>query len=544
MPALSFPKEPIFADPSERVVWTELLKQLPADAAVICNLVILEPGKRYEIDFIVAIPEVGIAVLEVKGGEVTPNKDSTFRQKDAKGSREIDPITQVTQNLYALKNFLERKSSIKHFAARPNLVFPYSDIPSNYSRPDIPRFIVSDTIDLATLGSRIEGNLQSQTFRPTAIEIRAMVLALGQTLDSQKSLMELGVEREDEITLLTEQQFKILDLCKVIPRFQVLGAAGCGKTFVAIEQARRRTKAGEKVLFLCYNKGLSEYLKRRFAALPEAERPARVATLHSLPNQWGMNISSVNYDENFFDIELPTKLKVALETTPAEDKFDVVIIDEAQDFHAGWWDVVIAALKDPIAGKIYAFGDIRQGIFRHAKDIPLELAPIHLDQNLRNSIPISELAALCVEDPLTLAGLDGPPVTFIETTQESATKEAEKIIERLLLDGWKPSDICLITTGTKHDKHRALAEGSKKVDYWNSFFDDDQVFYGHINGFKGLERRVIVLAINGFKNENAKKDMLYTGITRARDLLFIVGTRDDLRESGGKELVKTLIKNN
>ena len=541
MPALSFPVNPVFADPSERVVWAELIKQLPVDAAVICNLVILEPNQRYEIDFIVAIPDVGITVIEVKGGDVTPNNDSTFKQKDAKGSRDIYPITQVTQNLYKLKDFLGRKSSIKHFSAKPMLVFPYSDISSSYSRPDIPRAIVTDLVDLATIASRIEFNLQSQTFRPSAIEIRALILALGQTIDSQKSLMELDIEREDEVTALTEQQFKVLDLCKVMPRFQVLGAAGCGKTFVAIEQARRRTKAGEKVLFLCYNKGLSEYLKRRFAALPESERPARVATLHSLQNQWGISIPSQDFDDKFFDIELPTKLKDALNSIPSEDKFDVVIIDEAQDFHEVWWDVVIASLKDPINGKIYAFGDIRQGIFRHAKDIPLELAPIHLDQNLRNSVPISELASLCVEDPLTLAGLDGPPVTFIETSQEESTKEADKIVERLLLDGWKPGEICLITTGSRHEKHKALAEGPKKVDYWNSFFDDDRVFYGHINGFKGLERRVIVLAINGFKMENAKKDMLYTGITRARDLLFIVGSRNDLRESGGKELVKKIL---
>ncbi|MEJ7744537.1 MAG: hypothetical protein WKF73_19580 [Nocardioidaceae bacterium] len=32
--------------------------------------------------------------------------------------------------------------------------------------------------------------------------------------------------------------------------------------------------------------------------------------------------------------------------------------------------------------------------------------------------------------------------------------------------------------------------------YWASFWDDDQVFYGHVLGFKGLERRVVVLAVN------------------------------------------------
>jgi hypothetical protein len=32
--------------------------------------------------------------------------------------------------------------------------------------------------------------------------------------------------------------------------------------------------------------------------------------------------------------------------------------------------------------------------------------------------------------------------------------------------------------------------------YWDSFWDVDQVFYGHVLGFKGLERRAVVLVVN------------------------------------------------
>ena len=540
MTPISFPKDPTFADPSEREVWKELMAQLPPDAAIICNLVILEPHTRYEIDFIVAIPDLGIGVIEVKGGEISPNQDSTFKQKDSRGSRTVDPITQVTSNLYELKRYLDRRSSIQHFAARPFIVFPYSHIETSYSRPDIPRSIVIDKVDLASIVSRVENNLEGQPFRPSTTEIHSMVLALGQVIDSQKSIIQMGLEREDEIAVLTKQQFRILDLCKVMSRFSVLGAAGCGKTFVAMEQARRRTKAGEKVLFLCYNMGLSEYLKRKFETLPDGEIPEHVATLHSLRKYWGIDISTYEYDDNYFDRELPSRLAQALKEIPVDSKFDVVIIDEAQDFHEEWWQVVLGSLKDPDKGKIYAFGDIRQGIFRHAKDIPLELAPIHLDQNLRNSIPISELASLCVEDPLELVGLDGPPVKFVETTREQAILEADRVVKDLLSEGWSAGDICVIATGSRHPVHKDLVESAKRTEYWNSFFDDDQVFYGHINGFKGLERRVVVLAINGFKNENAKKDMLYTAITRARDVLYICAKAEDLREAGGKEMLKRI----
>ncbi len=37
--------------------------------------------------------------------------------------------------------------------------------------------------------------------------------------------------------------------------------------------------------------------------------------------------------------------------------------------------------------------------------------------------------------------------------------------------------------------------------YWDSFWDADDAFYGHVLGFKGLERPAIVLAVNGFREE-------------------------------------------
>ncbi len=130
MPAKSYPAQPIFADPSERIVWQALIEQLPADAVVVCNFKILEAQQEYEMDLIVLWSEIGVAVIEVKGGDVTPNADATFTQRDAKGSREIDPMGQATKNMYELGRFLGKKSSIQHFAARPIVVLPYADIPS------------------------------------------------------------------------------------------------------------------------------------------------------------------------------------------------------------------------------------------------------------------------------------------------------------------------------------------------------------------------------------------------------------------------------
>ncbi len=537
----SYPAEPIFADPSERVVWEALMKQLPIDAAIICNLKILEANFEFEMDLVVLWPEIGATVIEVKGGKVTPNEDSTFTQKDAHESREIDPMGQATKNMHALKRFLGLKSSVQHFAARPAVVLPYADIPSAYSRPTIPRSSIHDDVDLATIGDRLVKEMLNQNFRPTALEVLAILNALSVPLTAQKSLMQLGMERENQVVQLTEEQFAILDLCKAMPKFSILGSAGCGKTYVAIEQSRRRAEAGDRVLFLCYNYGLSDYIRRRFENYPEDQRPTHIGTLHSLGNKWNMPFE-VEQTDDFWDTKLPALLVEHLKTMPNELKYDTVVIDEAQDFHADWWSVVIGALKDVDKGRIYAFGDIRQGIFRQATDIPLQETKLHLTKNLRNSLPIAELAALCVEEELELSGLDGPPVQWIETSTEGAEAAADAEVANLIGKGWNPGDICVLTTGSRHAIQRQDGQGALSRVYWKKFFEEEATYHCTTTGFKGLERRVVVLAINGWKDSDRKKDILYTSVTRARDLLIICGSKEEITQAGGKEFFKKISK--
>ena len=59
------------------------------------------------------------------------------------------------------------------------------------------------------------------------------------------------------------------------------------------------------------------------------------------------------------------------------------------------------------------------------------------------------------------------------------------------------------------------------------------MFYGHVLGFKGLERSVAVLAVNGFKDVERAKEMLYVGLSRGRSLLVVVGDSAVLAQVGG-----------
>ena len=66
------------------------------------------------------------------------------------------------------------------------------------------------------------------------------------------------------------------------------------------------------------------------------------------------------------------------------------------------------------------------------------------------------------------------------------------------------------------------------------------MFYGHVLGCKGLERRVVVLCVNESKPRERARERLYVGMSRATDVLVVVGDPDVVREMGGEAVGKQL----
>jgi len=86
----------------------------------------------------------------------------------------------------------------------------------------------------------------------------------------------------------------------------------------------------------------------------------------------------------------------------------------------------------------------------------------------------------------------------------------------------EPPDIALPTTGSRHPEQASRTQ-SGAATYWESFWDAEQVFYGHNLGFKGLERNAVVLAVNESQPHERSRERLYVGLSRARDQLDVTG---------------------
>ena len=352
------------------------------------------------------------------------------------------------------------------------------------------------------------------------------------------------MDRQAVADRLTLEQTMLLQVTRLLNRVEVRGGAGSGKTVLALAQARelsrgRQDRKAQRVALLCYSIGLAEFLKRVVAERPNNHRPSFVGTYEELGLLWGAD-TGTREDSDFWEHQLPARMAELATDLPDGQRFDSVIVDEAQDFAYNWWTPLLRSLRDEESGGLFGYSDENQRIFARFGQPPVPLVPLVLDHNLRNSRQIHESFGPLAPTRMTSRGGDGADVHFIPASTEKAVEVADEAVGLLLDIGWFPDNIALMTTGKRHHTQVAETERLGQRGYWKTFWDDEDVSYGHVLGCKGLERPAVVLCLNEKAGRDRSREKLYVGMSRATDHLIVVGDPDVVREIGGPEVAKRL----
>lgn len=539
---------PRLANRAERRVYQALVEQLQPNDLVIAGQRVTDHLKDHEVDFVVAIEGAGIACLEVKGGEVW-HDGANWRQK--RGGREctIEPVRQAREACYALRDYIEKDPRWTQGRLRWDhvVVLPNTELPDDFALSDCPRWKVIDRNDLKDIDGKLRHILVSQELNRPLLNrdgIDQIITALSGRGLPQRDVVARALDNEDAADALTEHQAVILDATRLLNRIEVRGGAGSGKTFLAMEQARRLAQRGQRVALVCYSHGLASYLERITATWPRRQQPGYVGEFHALGVQWGAPEGpdeSLRTEETvkFWEHDLPEQMAELATQLDTGHRFDSIVVDEAQDFADSWWEPLLIALKDPDEGGLYVFTDEGQRVFNRYGSPPVPLVPLILDHNLRNTRQIANAFQPLVDHPMRFLGGEGPAVEFVACSREDALEVGDDQIEALLEEGWRPEDLALLTTGSRHPEQAERQKAGHKA-YWDSFWDADQVFYGHVLGFKGLERRAVVLVVNDSSQFERSRERLYVGLSRARDRLVVCGDPEFIREVGGPDLARRL----
>ncbi len=336
--------------------------------------------------------------------------------------------------------------------------------------------------------------------------------------------------------VLSEEQVRILEETELDKRKLFLGAAGSGKTFVAIEKSRQLAAEGKKVLTTCFNKSLASYLAS------ELPRQVTVAPIHdffmNLAFEHGMQVtvpSEMDSRSAFYNEILPTMAFDCLADAGDDKHFDAIIVDEGQDFRIEWFDCLELALEKD--GVFFVFADPAQSIFHNDIDkiTDLPVSKHKLTQNFRNTSAINDWMSPFIKGkPLRSTGKQGLPVIHIPyNTQSEEVGLIEKEVGRLVSQGIQLKRIQILSPHVK--KKSCLAE-RKKLKEWPlvdvAATQQYGVSFATIRSFKGLEADIVFLIDINPDDKACTSADIYVGGSRARFLLYIFhDARHDIKNT-------------
>lgn len=550
MPARSVPVSPTFVTVSEHEVWLRAVRQLDG-CTLLANFRLSDRHKDHEVDLVALMPDSGIVTVEVKGSHVWYDAHQGWLiQRDGQPQR-IDPVGQARDACYALRNYVEadpRWGSRGRLRWGHHIVLPRTQLHDDFATPDCPRWQVSGANDLEVLGQRLwdTTSLYRLDARlPTSDDINLVCEILSGRNQPVRDLVAIADDRQALADRLTMEQSNLLNVTRLLNRVEIRGGAGSGKTVLAMRQAKdlasgRGGGARQRVGVVCYSYGLAEYLRRELLVGSRGKRPAFVGTFEDLGRSWGVPITGDRQDSRFWEMELPARMAEAALRLDDGARFDAIIIDEAQDFADDWWTPLLNALRDEQASGLYAYSDENQRVFARFGRPPVAMVPLLLDHNLRNTRQIGESFVPLAPTSMELRGGDGPEVSFVPARVSEALEVADEQVEALLEEGWRPKDIALITMGARHPVQAERQQTMGFAGYWDDFWSNDDIFYGHVLGFKGMERRAVVLCVNEDGTRDRGRERLYVGLSRATDRLVVVGDLAAIERMGGGAVAQHL----
>ena len=107
-----------------------------------------------------------------------------------------------------------------------------------------------------------DGHNQKMDRQPA---VQALINLLVPTRKLQPRIADIFERERRKIDELTQQQFHILKMLRRYRRAAIVGGAGTGKTLLAMEKAQQLADAGYRVLFLCFNRTLADWLSSHIA---------------------------------------------------------------------------------------------------------------------------------------------------------------------------------------------------------------------------------------------------------------------------------------
>ena len=531
---------------TEKEMYEALRDQLPQKYQAFYSIRWFETNEQHkrvdsECDFLVFDPSFGFLTIEVKGGigiEVENGKWFLTERSDkyAQSRRELkcSPYEQAEKSMrhfynYFAGEFHQTFNGVYGYA----VAFPRYNVDSILAA-DVPKELTIDIDDMKNLGKRINEifhfwrNKRNINIPFSPDQKTRFISTINKRIALSAAAGALIKIKEKEFSKIDFVQDSILDVLYHYRHVRIYGGAGTGKTFIAMKKALRDVKARKKVLFLCCNKQLSEFVKGQFI---RTDNNIDFLTYEELMRRSiGDKYDSAEVNENgnriCFDFVAGIQPKL----------YDTIIVDEGQDFDTDMGLTVRLFLRDESSSSLYVFYDINQNVFEYKVDnaFAIDNPPFVLRYNIRNTGCIYRYAVETTGlgmDTIANQLLGVEPDIRKYNNVLQGIKGLSNIVTRLTQKEFVSTKSIVILSDEPYEKSILATEnrvGAFDISFGDlNLIKDTEICFKTAEEFKGLEADVIIFLKNEYPKTviaDMDKRREYVALTRARYYLYVLQT--------------------
>lgn len=504
-----------------------------------------------EIDFLILCNE-GVLCLEVKGGHVS-RQNGIWKFTNRYGTiscKSEGPFQQVQGNMQSLLQYMKQRlgkydplvlCQYSCAVAMPDCCFRTTGVDVDV----IPEILVDakQPWDLNSLINQAFGYWRQICLRKHGFEggqlsdseIDRLANLLRGDFHFVPSMKDTVKHTVKELCTLTAEQYEVLESLFENPRTMVSGGAGTGKTLIAMEQARRAYWEGKRVLYLCYNHNVAQYVQYQF----EKDHVfIEAVTLHALMMRTCDIEWSPDLNQSFYEKELPTAFMKAENAS----EYDLVIIDEGQDLLTNTYlECIDRIVHDGLSNGTWSvYYDPNQNIFNSYNQLDSMIKKLRkethaiswrLHINCRNTKQIANANILMTNIPNQgKPTVSGPKVEYHSyNSKEDERQKINAIIRKIKDCGAIGNDFIILSRYTLTNPKNGLGRSGLDRDLgtlkttdvlWKSKKTD--VRFSTISGFKGLESKIVILIdVDHFSDEDTRL-LNYVAASRACAMLYVL----------------------
>jgi len=514
----------LLANDAERQVVRALRDGL-RDGWIIVPDVGISARRDYQLDIVLIHDDHGVLNLEVKGHKVELRNGIWRNGRNPYTPLDPQPFDQASSNAFALRNLLRERCDIPHLNVEYAVAFPNTSSYEGQLPTDVNRAQLLIGPDLEDVQHAVD---LLMTYRwgnqsLTQDEVESIVAVLRPNADFAWDPLARTRSARSRLDDICAEQIKALAGLDGNNRVAVTGAAGTGKSRLAATWAQRAFLREERIFLTCYNEPLAEQLRRR---LPEDETLTIGAFLTTVLGLEGMEplVMPADAGDEWWNVTaVGHLLRYVHQVT---ERFDTIIIDEAQDFSPAWIAALEMLLDPDGPRRILLVADEHQMLYQRGFVTPLAAdgwTRCELVVNCRNSFSIGRLIRQRLNGaPAPMNRPEASGIQFVQVEdRESAVAETQKVLDRLLVDEGRDARSILVET-TDSTTRSMLRSAADLVSWEGAGIEPGKVVCENVHRAKGLEADTVVFVCS---DEHVDDTLLYVGLSRAVVELIIVGPK-------------------